>query len=209
MTALAQALPRPERRAGRLAFDAAVVVSGSLLVAGLAQVAIRLPFTPVPITGQTLGVLLVGTAFGWVRGGLALALYLAQIAADLPFAAEGQGGLETLTLAKASGGYLWGFLLAGVLMGWLANRGWDRRLRSSISVMLLGSVVIYLVGIPWLMASLGVPLHSASACDLSTGAGCDALELGLYPFVIGDLLKLLLAAGLLPAAWRLMRPGRG
>ena len=204
MTALAQALPRPQGRAAKAALDAALVVSGSLLVAGLAQVVIKLPFTPVPITGQTLGVLLVGTSLGWQRGGLALGLYLAQIAVGLPFAAEAQGGLETLTLAKASGGYLWGFLLAGVLMGWLAGKGWDRRLRSSISVMLLGSVVIYLVGVPWLMASIGVPLASGTPCDPATGAGCDALELGLYPFVIGDILKLLVAAGLLPAAWRLV-----
>jgi biotin transport system substrate-specific component len=200
MTALAQALPRPRARTASLAIDAGLVIGGSLLVAGLAQVSVRLPFTPVPITGQTLGVLLVGTSFGWLRGGLALTLYLAEIAVGLPFAAEGEASLDQLLLATPSGGYLWGFLLAAVLMGWLANNGWDRRLRSSISVMLLGSVVIYLVGLPWLHASPTFALLLGHAPTVS-----DTLEAGLYPFVIGDMLKLLLAAGLLPAAWRLGR----
>jgi biotin transport system substrate-specific component len=191
VTALAQTLPRPRARRAAVLLDAAMVIAGSLFIALLAQWVIKLPFTPVPITGQTLGVLLVGTAFGWSRAGLTLVLYLAQIAVGLPFAAEGKGGLEVLTLATASGGYLWGFLPAALLCGWLANRGWDRSLRSSLGVMLLGSIVIYAVGIPWLAASLGVGL-------------LEAFELGLYPFVIGDILKLLLAAGLLPAAWRLV-----
>lgn len=192
MTALAQALPRPRSRGGSLAFDVALVVGGSLFIAALAQVTIRLPFTPVPITGQTLGVLLVGTAFGWARAGLTLSLYLAEIAVGLPFAAEGRSGAEVLSLTTPSGGYLWGFLAAGVLCGWLANRGWDRNLRSSLGVMLLGNIVIYAFGIPWLAASLDIGI-------------LEAFELGLYPFVVGDLLKLLVAAGLLPAAWRLVR----
>jgi biotin transport system substrate-specific component len=203
MTALAQALPRPRQRGAGVAMDAMLVVAGSLLVAGLAQVSMRLPFTPVPITGQTLGVLVVGTSLGWVRGGLALGLYLAEIAVGLPFAAEGQGGVARLALATPSGGYLWGFLLAALLMGWLANRGWDRRLRSSLSVMLLGSVVIYLAGIPWLMASPGFEAFLVHPPSLQ-----ETLEAGLYPFVIGDVLKLLLAAGLLPSAWRLLRRER-
>jgi len=200
VTALAQAIPRPRARIPALAFDAALVVGGSLFIAGLAQVTIRLPFTPVPITVQTLGVLLVGTSFGWARGGMALALYLAEIAVGLPFGAEGEGGLARLTLATPSGGYLWGFLLASLLMGWLANRGWDRSLRSSISVMLLGTLVIYLVGIPWLMESSGYAAFLGHEPSFE-----EALQGGLYPFVIGDTLKLLVAAGLLPAAWRLVR----
>jgi biotin transport system substrate-specific component len=192
VTALAQALPRPRSRAANLVLDAALVLGGSLLIALLAQVSIRLPFTPVPVTGQTLGVLLVGTAYGWVRGGLTVAAYLAEIAAGLPFAAEGEAGATHLTLATPSGGYLWGFLVAATLCGWLANRGWDRTVGSSLGVMLLGNIVIFAFGLPWLAASLGV---SAS----------EALRLGLYPFVVGDVLKLLIAAGALPAAWRLVR----
>ena len=191
MTALAEAIPRPRDRGANLIVDAALVVGGSLFIAALAQVSIPLGFTPVPITLQTFGVLLIGTAYGWARGGLTIALYLAWIAVGLPFAAEGRSGVEILSIATASGGYLWGFLVAAVLCGWLANRGWDRSIRSSISVMLLGTVLIYGFGVPWLAAAIDVPL-------------LEAFELGVYPFVIGDLLKLLLAAGLLPAAWRLM-----
>jgi biotin transport system substrate-specific component len=191
MTALAQAIPRPRQRAASVAVETALVIGGSLFVAGLAQVSIPLPFTPVPITGQTLGVLLVGAALGWQRAGLALALYLAEGAVGLPFFAEGKGGVEILGAASATAGYLWGFLVAGVLVGWLAGRGWDRSWRSALGAMLLGEVVIYAVGIPWLMQALDVGVLKA-------------FELGLYPFVIGDTLKLLLAAGLLPGAWRLL-----
>jgi len=189
MSTLALAVS-PAKVRPRVAWRVFLALAGSWLVAGLAQLEIKLPFTPVPITGQTLGVLLVGTAYGWRLGALTLLLYLAEIAVGLPFAAEGEAGLERLTLATPSGGYLWGFLLAGTLTGWLAGRGWDRSLRSSLGVMLLGNIVIYLVGVPWLAASIDV-------------SGLEALELGLYPFVIGDTLKLLIAAGLLPAAWRL------
>jgi biotin transport system substrate-specific component len=196
VTSLAQAIPRPRSLAPRMAVDIALVVAGSLLIAGLAQVSIKLPFTPVPITGQTLGVLLVGTSLGWQRGGLALVLYLAEGAIGLPFYAEGKSGLEVLGVASATGGYLWGFLVASVVVGWLANRGWDRSWRSALGAMLLGEIVIFAIGIPWLMGALDVPV-------------LEALELGLYPFVIGDLLKLLLAAGLLPAAWKLVGINRG
>lgn len=196
MTALAQTLPAPRARGARLAYQASLVVGGSLVIAALAQLVVRLPFTPVPISGQTLGVLLVGTAFGWLLGGLTLLLYLGEIAIGLPFAAEGKGGLEVLTLATASGGYIWGFLAAAILMGWLAGRGWDRNIRSSISVMLLGHIVIYAFGISWLMASIDVGLEGA-------------LVLGLAPFVIGDTIKLLLAAGALPLAWRLVGKTEG
>lgn len=199
MTALAQAIPRPRGRSASLAFDAALVVGGSLFIAGLAQLTIKLPFTPVPITGQTFGVLLIGTSYGWLRGGLTLALYLGEIAAGLPFAAEGKSGLDILGLSTPSGGYLWGFLLAAAFMGWLANRGWDRKLGSSIGVMLLGNIVIYLVGIPWLMQSSVF----AALIDHSPTIE-ETLQAGLYPFVVGDTLKLLLAGALLPAAWRLV-----
>ncbi|HXF56532.1 MAG TPA: biotin transporter BioY [Actinomycetota bacterium] len=183
---------RPSR-AARLATDVLLVVGGSLLVAGLAQLSIRLPFTPVPITGQTLGVLLVGASLGAARGLASMLLYLAEGAVGLPFFAEGKGGWEVLTLATPSGGYLFGFVAAAALVGFLSQRGWDRSLRSCIGAMLLGEVVIYLCGLPWLAASVGVPATRA-------------LELGLYPFVVGDLLKLFVAAGALPAAWRLTRP---
>lgn len=203
MTALAQAVPRPRG----IAFDVGLVVLGSLVVAGLAQVTVHLRF--VPVTGQTLGVLLVGAALGSTRGGLALALYLSEGAAGLPVFAEGTGGIDYLILRDplhVTGGYLWGFLLAGVLVGFLAERGWDRRPGSALGAMFLGNAVIYVIGLPWLAASLGIPVMDAAAtpCDLTTAAGCDAMELGLHPFVVGDAIKLLVAAGALPAAWRLL-----
>ncbi|HYH28688.1 MAG TPA: biotin transporter BioY [Actinomycetota bacterium] len=203
MTALAEAIPRPRSRNANLVVNAILVVGGSLFIALMAQVTIPLAFTPVPISGQTFAVLLVGTAYGWRLAALTLALYLTQIAIGLPFAAEAKSGWEVLTIATASGGYLWGMLGAAILTGWLANRGWDRSFGSALGLMLLGNIVIFGVGVAWLAASIDIPVVSSTACDLVTGSGCDGLELGLYPFVIGDLLKLLLAAGLLPAAWKL------
>ena len=211
MSTLALTLAPPRSRtAARLSFEAALALAGSLLIAGLAQVSIHLPFTPVPITGQTLGVLLVGASYGPGLGTVTVLLYLATAVLGLPVLApdaDGShaGGLEVLRALSATGGYLWGFVLAAGLVGWLARRGWDRTLRSAIGAMLLGSVVIYAVGVPWLMKAASLPLEQG-------------LELGLYPFVIGDLLKLLAAAGLLPFAWAAMdrlrprddgRPGHG
>jgi len=192
VSTLALALaPSRERARARVAYQVACAFAGSVLVAGLAQVSVKLPFTPVPITGQTLGVLLVGAALGPGLGALSMGLYLLEGAIGLPFYAEGRAGLDLLGLGSATGGYLWGFLLAGALVGWLSRRGWDRSVRSSIGAMLLGNVVIYAAGVPWLLAALDVPLAKG-------------LEWGLYPFVIGDTIKLLLAASLLPGIWRIV-----
>jgi biotin transport system substrate-specific component len=192
VTTLAQALPRPRDRSARLALDIGLIVLGSLLVAAAAQLTIHLRF--VPITMQTLAVLLVGATLGSLRGGTAIALYLAEGAAGLPFFAEGKSGLDFLVLrdpVHSSGGYLWGFLLAAVLVGFLAERGWDRNVGSALGAMFLGNVVIYLVGLPWLADAIGLSIE-------------DTLPFGLHPFIIGDTIKLLLAAGALPVAWRLV-----
>jgi len=195
MSTLAQSIvARRERTPARFAEAGALAVAGSLLVAGLAQVSIKLPFTPVPITGQTLGVLLVGASLGPMLGGASMLLYLAEGAIGLPFFAGGDHGASFLGFGAATGGYLWGFVLAAALVGWLARRGWDRSIRSSIGAMFLGEVVIYAVGVPWLVSAIHVPLQKG-------------LEFGLYPFVIGDTLKLLAAAGLFPVAWRFVRGG--
>jgi biotin transport system substrate-specific component len=198
MTTLAQALAPPRERAGaRVAYNAALLFGGSILMAGLAQVSIKLPFTPVPITGQTLGVLLIGASMAPVLGVGTIALYLAWAVIGLPVLAPQPDGShvtgpEALGLATASAGYLWGFLVAAGVLGALSRRRWDRSMRSSISAMLLGGIVIYAFGLPWLMVSLDVPFSKA-------------LEWGLYPFVVGDAIKLFLAAGLLPLAWKLTR----
>lgn len=196
MSTLVEAIaPARDRVGARAMYKVGLAVAGSLLIAGLAQLSIRLPFTPVPITGQTLGVLLVGASMGPGLGAATLALYLAEGAVGLPFFAESRSGVEVLRLSSASGGYLWGFLTAALVVGWLSRHGWDRSIRSSIGAMFIGEVIVYAAGIPWLMSAIGVGLE-------------EGLELGLYPFVIGDTLKLLLAAAFLPGAWLLVNRNR-
>jgi len=197
-TLVLQVAPPRSRVLASVAFSVGCAVGGSLLIAGLAQVSIPLPFTPVPITGQTLGVLLVGAAFGPALGAATLGLYLIEGAIGLPFFAEGASGSSVLGFASASGGYLWGFVLASALVGALARRGWDRSVRTAIGAMLLGEIVLYAVGLPWLHRAL--PALTGGPVRLE-----DTLAAGLYPFVIGDLLKLLVAALALPGAWWVMR----
>ena len=193
MTTLVQALAPPkERTVPHVAVMAGLAVAGALLMGGLAQWTIKLPFTPVPITGQTLGLLLIGASLGPLWGTISMLLYLSLGGVGLHFFAAGGHGWETLGLSTASGGYLWSYPVAAFVVGWLCSRGWDRTLRGSISAMFIGEMIIYAFGIPWLMASLQIPLE-------------EALQLGLYPFIIGDTLKLLVAAGLLPLAWKLTK----
>lgn len=191
MSVLAESLGTRTSARSSAAIKAVAVVAGSLLIAGLAQISIKLPFTPVPVTGQTLGILLAGGSLGAYLGLASVLLYLAEGAAGLPFYAQGKSGIDLLGFASATGGYLWGFAVAAFVVGWLARRKWDRGIGSSIGAMLLGEVIIYLIAIPWLAAAVDVPVTKA-------------LELGLYPFVVGDTIKLLIAAGALPAAWRLL-----
>ncbi len=195
MSTLAHEL-QPARVRATWAADAVLIVLGSLVVALLAQVSIHLRF--VPITGQTLGVLLVAAALGSVRGGMSIALYLAEGAVGLPVFAEGKSGLLYLTSQDplhVTGGYLWGFLVAAVVVGYLAQRGWDRKVSSALGAMLVGNIIIFVFGVAWLAAALDISAEKA-------------LQFGLYPFVVGDILKLLFAAGLLPGAWRLVGHNR-
>lgn len=170
---------------------AALVCSGAALMAVAAQISVSLPFTPVPITGQTFAVLLVGAGLGSVRGGASALVYLTIGAVDTPVFAHGASGIGVIT--GASGGYLVSFPVAAALVGRLAERGWDRGFGSAIGAMVSGNVVIYGIGVPWLALSLQTSFRHA-------------LELGLYPFVPGDTVKLYLAAAALPAAWRLVGP---
>lgn len=167
--------------------DVLLVVGGVALVGLLAQVRIPLPFTPVPITGQTFGVLLIGAALGARRAAASLALYLALGAAGLPVFAGGAGGLARF--AGPTAGYLVGFLAAGWLLGWLAERGWGRGLQSSMPLFVLGQAVIYLFGVGWLAILIGWPA---------------ALVEGLLPFLPLDAVKVALAAAVLPSTWRLI-----
>ncbi len=174
--------------------DVVLVVLGAGLIAGSAQISIHLPFTPVPITGQTFSVLLVGASLGTVRGGAAALLYVVMGIAGAPVYASGNHGWEIIT--GASGGYLVSYPFVSALTGWLAEKKWDRRFSSAVGAMLTGNVVIYLFGLPWLAVVLGTGLE-------------DTLEKGLYPFVPGDTFKLYLAAALLPAAWKFVRRYKG
>jgi biotin transport system substrate-specific component len=174
---------------GGLLADVLLVVGGAGFVALAAQVSIALPFTPVPITGQTFAVVLVGAGLGAVLGLASLGLYLFVGALGAPVYADGRHGWDVLT--GPTGGYIVGFVLAAGLTGYLAQRRWDRRFSSAVAAMLTGNVVIYLVGLPWLAEQIDAGLEGT-------------LEAGLYPFVVGDLLKLYLAGALLPAAWALV-----
>jgi len=167
---------------------AGLVVGGALLTAAAAQVSLRLPWTPVPVTGQTFAVLVVGGALGWKRGAASMSLYMLLGALGLPFYAGADRGWEAATGVTA--GYLFGFVVAAAVVGHLAQRGQDRRFETSIPAMLAGMAVIYVFGVGWLAIHLGV--------DSAT-----ALELGLVPFVIGDAIKLAIAGLLMPLAWRL------
>lgn len=169
-----------------------MVVAGTALTAGAAQLVI--PMWPVPITGQTFAVLLVGTTLGALRGALSMVLYIALGAIGLPIFTEGSAGWHVI--AGPTGGYLIGFVLAAVLTGWLAQRSWDRKVVGAGVAFLAGTVVIYAVGLPWLSVALG---QLGYPHDLGA-----TLRSGLLPFIPGDLLKAVVAGVLLPVTWKLV-----
>lgn len=169
--------------------DVLLVLAAAGFVGGLAQVVVHVPGTPVPVTGQTLGVLLAGSALGLRRGLAALLVYVALGFAGLPWFVGHTAGWQ-----GPSTGYLFGFVLAGAVCGFLAERGGDRTMVRAVATMMVGEVAIYLVGVVWL------------AVDLHVGMG-KAVALGFTPFVVGDAVKMALAAGLLPGAWWLARRG--
>ena len=172
---------------GTLVRDVLLVVGAAGFVGVLAQISIHLSFTPVPITGQTLGVLLAGTALGWKRGAAAMALYGVAGLAGVPWFAGHSSGY-----VGASFGYIIGFVLCAALCGYLAERGADRAVLKSVPAMVVGEIVMYGAGVLWLGAYLHVGLAKAIA-------------LGLTPFLAGDAIKAAIAAVLLPGAWRLAR----
>jgi biotin transport system substrate-specific component len=175
--------------------DALLIVLFSGFVALTARISIPLPFTAVPITGQTLGVLLTGAVLGSRRGALALGLYLLEGALGLPvFAPSAVLAPGIGRLLGPTGGYLLAYPFAAGLVGLLAERGWDRRLALAALAMALGNLVIYAGGVAWLTLLLGKP-------------GAAVLQ-GLVPFIPGDLVKIAIAAIALPGAWALVRRGR-
>ncbi|MEW9836418.1 biotin transporter BioY [Mesorhizobium marinum] len=166
-----------------------LAIAGSLALWVSAKV--QVPFYPVPITMQTFVVLAMGMAFGWRLAATTVALYLAQGAMGLPvFAGTPEKGLGLAYMMGPTGGYLLGMLPAAALCGWLAERGWDRSVVRTALAMIAGNVVIYAFGVTWLGAVIGWDKP--------------VLQLGLYPFLYGDLAKLALAACALPLAWKLL-----
>lgn len=168
-------------------YDSFLVLGGSLLLALSAQIAIPLPFSPVPITGQTFAVLVVGMLFGRWRGAAAVLAYLIEGCAGLPVFAEGKAGLAVLL--GPTGGYLVSFVPAAFLVGYLAEKGWDRKIPTTFLAMILGNVIIFGLGAGWLGKFVGTD---------------KALSLGVYPFLIGDAVKIGLATFALPGAWKLL-----
>jgi len=166
--------------------DIGLVLAGAALMILGSRISVPLPGNPVPFTLQTLAVLLVGGALGLRRGVLSTVLFIALGVVGVPVFAESRHGFDVIL--GTTGGYLVGFIVAAALVGRLAELGWDRHIGGSVGMNLIGTVVIYLVGVPWLAVVLGVSLGKA-------------VELGLVPFLVGDAIKLLFAAGAFPVAW--------
>jgi biotin transport system substrate-specific component len=192
MSSPALSVPLHERRPlvladlvpGTRVRDVLLVVGGAVLTGLLAQVAIPVAGSPVPVTGQTFAALTVGAALGWQRGAASLALYMVAGMAGMPWYADGGSGFDF-----PSFGYVVGFVFAAAIVGALASRGGDRSPLRTIGTMLVGNAIVYVVGLAYLMY------------DLDLGLGT-AWDIGMKNYLLGDGLKILLAAGCLPALWR-------
>jgi len=188
MTAVAPAAPRlvlADRVLGRsLPLDVVLVATGAALTALLAQVAV--PLYPVPITGQTLAVLLVGATLGAARGAISLALYAVLGIVGLPVFSDYASGVDVIL--GPTGGYILGFIVSAALVGWLSERAWERQVLKALATFAAGTLVVFAVGLPWLAVALGLDVWQT-------------LNGGLFPFLIGGAIKALIAAGLLPLAW--------
>jgi biotin transport system substrate-specific component len=185
-------LVRPSEKGLARLYDAAVVVGGSIVIALCAQVAVG---GPVPITGQTFGLLMVAALLGSRRAVLCVLTYLAEGLLGLPVFAQGGAGLGVILGPR--GGYLIGFLAAVYVVGSLAEHGWDRRPATTVLAMVLGNLGLYACGLTWLFCLVHVFARPLGGHGL--------LAVGLYPFLAGDAVKIALAAILLPAGWKIIR----
>ncbi|TNE33341.1 MAG: biotin transporter BioY [Alphaproteobacteria bacterium] len=189
---LAGALWSVDAETSRLekAFRAAVLaLAGTFILAVSAQLAV--PMWPVPMTMQTFAVILIGAAYGWRLGGATVALYLAQGAMGLPVFS---GGVATAALVGPTAGYIYGFVAAAALVGFLIEKGWGNSILKSTVAMTLGTAVIFAGGISWLSSLIGFDAALAS---------------GFYPFIVGGLFKIALAVAVLPIAWKVIRKFQG
>ena len=169
------------------ATQVALVIGGTAFLALMAQIAIPVPGSPVPVTGQTLGALLLGSAYGASLGFTTFASYLLVGFLGAPVFASGAHGLSRIT--GATGGYLVGMLLASLLTGYLAGRKWDQKILTVIPTMILGDLVIFGAGLYWLH-------HSIHATWATT------FKLGLTPFILGEVIKIAIASTAMPTLWR-------
>lgn len=173
------------------AINNVILVSlGTLFIAGLAQISLPIPGSPVPVTGQTLGVLLIGSSYGAILGATTFITYLLIGLAGAPIFASGGHGLARLT--GATGGYLVGMLIASLVIGLLAGRKWDQRIRTALPAMLFGDFLIFAFGLVW--------LHAFSGKDWSW-----TLAAGFTPFIFGEVIKIAIAGTSLPVVWRYVR----
>jgi biotin transport system substrate-specific component len=173
------------RETGGVLRLALLAIVGSMLMAVSAK--IQVPMWPVPMTMQTFAVLVIGMAYGAKLAGATLLLYLAEGAAGLPVFASGAG---LPYMAGPTGGYLVGFLVAAIMVGWLAERGWDRNVALTFLANLAGTAIIFALGVAWLSAIMG---------------GFEkAFVAGFQPFIVGAIVKIALAAAMLPLVWWLL-----
>ena len=187
---LADLIVQPTTRVRAIVSDALLVVGFALLTAAAAQIEIQLGFTPVPLTGQTFAVLLSGAVLGMRRGALSQSVYWMAGLTGLPFYSGGAGGWKSGTGATL--GYLVGFIVAAGAIGYLAEKKQDRNFATSLPAMLLGSTLIYTCGAAWLTTYLNI--------GFATGE-TNAIALGVAPFLVGDVIKALLAAACTTGVW--------
>lgn len=181
------AIPIGKLKTQAWVYDSFLVLGGSFFIALSAQIAIPLPFSPVPITGQTFAVLVAGMLLGRWRGTAAVLAYLAEGFLGLPVFAGGAAGIAKI--AGATGGYLVSFVPAAFLVGYLAEKGWGRKIFTTFLAMILGNVIIFGFGALWLARFVGPD---------------QALSMGILPFLAGDVVKIGLATFALPGAWKLL-----
>lgn len=182
-------LPRQGILEHKAVSSAVLVVAGCLLTALLAQIRFYLPFTPVPIVASTMGALLAGSLLGSRLGLASMLLYLAMGAIGFPFFTAGNSGIAYMQ--GATFGYLLAYPVAAAVMGWFAERGWDRNVATNVIALVIGSSIFYVLGASWMAFGLGMGIASA-------------VMLGVVPFLIGDTLKIGIAVWVMPGAWRLL-----
>lgn len=185
---------RPDTKRQAILYDFAMIIGGSAVLGLTAQAAVLLPFSPVPVTAQTLAVLLIGALFGARRGALTVLTYIAQGTAGLPVFAGATFG--PAVLMGPTGGYLVGFVAAAYIAGRLAEQGWDRRFATTALAMVIANIAIYTCGIAWLT-------YLVSVGKLEIGLD-KLLAIGCYHCLVGDALKILLAVTILPSGWKLL-----